>query len=653
MSTTTSVPRGVGTSSTVAREPITTNVAGNYLDYSTVYHNTNITIASRSRIEPFDRLLSRVAHGAVHDSAERGPYAPKCHPKTRTAVQKDIMGWIRCGEQDETPRRILWLSGPAGSGKTAIAGTIADQCYKQGLLAASFFFSAFARSMDRRLNKQFIPTLVYRLIQHKSVVGLKEEVLAVIEDDPWVFEKHLDQQLEELILKPLRKIAGRSNCGDWPLVIVVDGLDECQGHSESDIGPGGDTHTPGASAQQEVLSALSRACTDSAFPFRIIIASRPEPAIRHFFSTPQCPTLNVFLDNKYDPDSDIRLFLEAKFSDLRRRFKLPSTWAAKGIIDILVKEASGQFIYAATVIRFLDNSRIGSPQQLLTRVLEWRNLSDSRPFAPLDLLYHRILRTSPDPLMAVKWICFIRAQQEDAYNFPYVRGVLESYPGETEHVLGTLTSLVGLVDGNEQPGFQFYHKSLFDFLQDPHRSSDLHVNDESLLRFTGDLYYQTLQARGPQFRAAGRSTDHRPLTLLDLFTLNLVHHIDPYRRYTPGDVEWWLLNLHESSSDKWIPSMFSSIHRQCKWYHCLPACGIWREGILRYCTEHGWRVPTTKELLQGRFMNVSFDPLEPADFPLRHPHIEATRSLPAGLADMYASGYIENPAKFYATRGLG
>jgi hypothetical protein len=55
MSTTTSVPRGVGTSSTVAREPITTNVAGNYLDYSTVYHNTNITIASRSRIEPFDR----------------------------------------------------------------------------------------------------------------------------------------------------------------------------------------------------------------------------------------------------------------------------------------------------------------------------------------------------------------------------------------------------------------------------------------------------------------------------------------------------------------------------------------------------------------------------------------------------------------------
>ncbi|TEB27801.1 hypothetical protein FA13DRAFT_857774 [Coprinellus micaceus] len=112
----------------------------------------------------------------------------------------------------------------------------------------------------------------------------------------------------------------------------------------------------------------------------------------------------------------------------------------------------------------------------------------SRPFAPLDLLYDRILRTSPDPLLAVKWIRFVNNQQISFYPL-YPKYLLESYPGETEHVLGTLTSLVGLADENGKTGFHIHHKSLLDFLGDPHRSSDLHINKESLCHFT---------ARGPQ-----------------------------------------------------------------------------------------------------------------------------------------------------------
>ncbi|TEB20194.1 hypothetical protein FA13DRAFT_1645330 [Coprinellus micaceus] len=59
--------------------------------------------------------------------------APKCHPETRTAVQEDIISWI-------TTQRIMWLSGPAGAGKTAIAGSVAETCEDMGLLAGSFFF---------------------------------------------------------------------------------------------------------------------------------------------------------------------------------------------------------------------------------------------------------------------------------------------------------------------------------------------------------------------------------------------------------------------------------------------------------------------------------------------------------------------------------
>ncbi|TEB27799.1 hypothetical protein FA13DRAFT_857750 [Coprinellus micaceus] len=575
-----------------------TTVARDYHDHRTISYDNRVTIGSSSHPRPLDRLLGHVCHGALHDSEERGGDAPKCYPETRTAVQRDVMSWIGYGEQDEAPSKILWLSGPAGSGKTAIAGTIADECYKQGLLAASFFFSAFATSINRHSKNLLIPTLVYRLIQHESIVGLKGEALAVIERDPIVFERHLDQQLEELVLKPLRKVAGRSDHCHWPKVIVIDGLDECQG----------DEQTSGSDAQKQILSAFYRACRDPAFPFRIIIASRPEPVIRHFFSNSPNLSLNIFLDDKYDPDADIRLYLEAMLSDIRRRFNIPSTWAAKEVVDRLVKEASGQFIYPATIIRFLDNPQLGAPQQQLTRLLEWRRLDNSKPFAPLDALYQRILRTSPDPVLAVKWLLFINRQTStNGLGAWYIRA-LESYSGELDYVLGSLTSLVRLVDDEGEPEFHFYHKSLIDFLGDPHRSSNLHLNEESLIRFARDQYYQVLQARGPQSNpdlSAAAST--RAWTFLETFCWCLpVGYIDPRRRYTSADVKWWLVNLKGSDLDTYIPTMFSSIHEECKWYRCLPSCAVWRKGVLRYCREKGWRVPAATELLWDRFKKRGF-----------------------------------------------
>ncbi|TEB27806.1 hypothetical protein FA13DRAFT_1691228 [Coprinellus micaceus] len=543
------------------------------------------------------------------------------------------MSWIDHGERDDTPKRILWLSGPAGSGKTAIAGTIADECYKKGMLAASFFFSAFAGTKNRRWKKLFIPTLVYGLLQYDSIIGYKDEVLTVIERDPMVFEKHLDQQLEKLILEPLRKALGRSDFREWPKIILVDGLDECQGNGEPDVGPGIGDPTAGSNAQKEILSALSRACADPAFPFSIIIASRPEPVIRHFFFASPCPALTIFLDNKYNPDADIRLFLQAMFSDLRRRFNLPLTWAAKDVVDLLVAEASGQFIYAATVVRFLDNPRLGPPAQQLIRVLEWRRLDDSEVFAPLDLLYHRILRTSPTPLLAVKWIHFINNHRHVWSESLHLKYMLESSPGETEHVLGTLTSLVQLVNEDGETHFYFYHKSLFDFLEDPQRSSDLHISEQSLAHFQWDRYHQTLQARGPQSNVSATSRSPLPQDFPRTFCVQLVTEIDPHRRYNLDDVEWWLANLPEFRQDLDIPRVFASIHKQCKWYHCLSACGVWRKGILLYSREHHWRVPTRREMVQDRFKK--FRSYRSPEFPLRHREVkpaEPSADKPAGTS---------------------
>ncbi|KAJ3539495.1 hypothetical protein NMY22_g4713 [Coprinellus aureogranulatus] len=281
----------------IVQEAHIRNVAGEYHDYSTNVGNYVNIVASPSTTSALDRLLERVAPGALHDSAERGADAPKCHPETRTAVQKEIMSWIKHGEQDGSPKKILWLSGPAGSGKTAIAGTIADECYREGLLAASFFFSAFSGSQDRRSMHSLLPTLVYRLLEHNTIHGFKHEVLSVLERDPMVFDRNLEQQLEHLILRPLRNIFSLSNVQkwQWPKVIVIDGLDECEGDHR--IRPERHSRNSKALAHKEILVSL-RACSDPAFPFYILLASRPEPATQHFFDTFPNPVHHIFLDEK-------------------------------------------------------------------------------------------------------------------------------------------------------------------------------------------------------------------------------------------------------------------------------------------------------------------------------------------------------------------
>jgi sigma54-dependent transcription regulator len=86
-----------------------------------------------------DLLMEWVATGAFHDSDELYD-APKCHPHTRLAVLNEIMEWVGNAESAREDF-MLWLFGPAGAGKSAIAKRIAELTFQNGLLIATFFFS--------------------------------------------------------------------------------------------------------------------------------------------------------------------------------------------------------------------------------------------------------------------------------------------------------------------------------------------------------------------------------------------------------------------------------------------------------------------------------------------------------------------------------
>ncbi|KDR78460.1 hypothetical protein GALMADRAFT_29026, partial [Galerina marginata CBS 339.88] len=278
-----------------------------------------------------------IAPGAFHNSRERLEYdPPKCHPDTRVAVIQAIIDWIEDGQKTSF---IKWLNGAAGAGKSAIAQEIAELCHKSGRLAASFFWSrsAAGRNDEGRL----IASLAYQLLT--VIPQLRGPVETAVELDPYIFTRSLQTQMDSLMIQPLKEVFPQQGEFDTPMVIILDGLDECG--------------TP--EAQQHILRVIANTISKFPIPLCFLIASRPEKAIRDSFNDQ--PLLGItdrlVLDERYRPDDDIRLFLVESFESVKRthelRSLLPLVWPSNDDINRLVRKSSGQFIYAATVVKFV------------------------------------------------------------------------------------------------------------------------------------------------------------------------------------------------------------------------------------------------------------------------------------------------------------
>ncbi|KAF6743856.1 hypothetical protein DFP72DRAFT_1177568 [Ephemerocybe angulata] len=547
-------------------------------------------------------LQPHIAAGALPNSEDRCD-APKCHPDTRVAVQDSIVSWAAhsTGGEADPARNIMWVTGPAGTGKTAIAGSIAETCSKRGLLAGAFFFSSFSSDVSRRLKQYLIPTLAYQLVCLPSFQDVAREVALAIRQDPAIFDKRFTDQLEALIIRPLRvwRRTPAESSEIVPQVIIIDGLDECEAGRPHNPRRGKaarnnaeeqlkQDHRRNEEAQVEILEALLHLTHTCTFPFRILVFSRPDPAIRRFFSQPNTKIFTeVFLGNQYDPDSDIALFLRAKFAEIRLRHPaIPTSWPSEDVIRLLVASASGQFIYAATVIRFVDGpSR--NPQLLLTQVLETGIRSDTdrpNPLAPLDLLYAAIMSRSPDPLRLAMWIAIIDEDVlsvKDRLGFRLVwlppsaffwRTLLSSYPGEADSLLEDISSLMATPPRDDlESEFHFYHRTFREFLEDPSRCTNLYVDQGTRDSLLQARTVQILKGNGPGYSLTEEEAEQFYMDFLVMAVARMV--LSPACVNPPFkadllacDLPWWMQKLTEVTVDDYqghISQCFISPRAMC------------------------------------------------------------------------------------------
>ncbi|KAF8953783.1 hypothetical protein BDZ97DRAFT_1602656, partial [Flammula alnicola] len=277
--------------------------------------------------------------GAFHTSDENYD-APKCHPNTRLAILKEIMDWLN--DSDE-PRHVMWMRGAAGAGKSAIARTIAQMCAERGRLSSSFFFLRMASDVRRSNEKYLVATLAYQMVE--NIPEMRQDISMALLSNRFIFDLGLDAQISKLIVTPLAQLSDSSSIPILPKIIIIDGLDECR-HKD---------------AQNAIVNAFVAALArmNHNLPHKLLIASRPEQNIQTAFGDRDLAPLlrQLPLDNSWNPDDDIRTFLVDNLGKIRDMHPLrniiPLDWPAPCDIDKLVEKSSGQFIYAATVSKYI------------------------------------------------------------------------------------------------------------------------------------------------------------------------------------------------------------------------------------------------------------------------------------------------------------
>ncbi|KAF5312271.1 hypothetical protein D9619_003709 [Psilocybe cf. subviscida] len=417
-------------------------------------------------------LNSRMEPGAAYDAAARED-VPKCHENTRVAIVEGIEKWSTCHE-DYHARPIMWMYGPAGSGKTTIMQTVAATFSKEGALAGSFFFSRSAPNRPKT-KVNFVITIAYQL--WFNVPAIRDHMVTALADSSLV-DKSLIYQLDVLIIRPLNKLDALQIGGR--LIFMVDGLDEC----ESD------------SCQRDILDLLAHFTRQTLHSFPVLIASRQTSAIQAFFSDADITgkTWGMPIDNDYRAYEDIRKVVVAAFDNIKlehpSKGSLRSQWPAPSDINTIVQRSSGQFIYASVVMKYIaEHSR--HPERSLQTILDVQaSGGDPWPYKELDAIYTEIMSTvEPENLPFVMDFIGCLSLPSSARGVSIFKDACADYipsqdwdtvfmaePGTTQARLNRLRPLITPSWFREKLTFRISHASFVEYLLDMSRSGEFFLD---------------------------------------------------------------------------------------------------------------------------------------------------------------------------------
>jgi hypothetical protein len=377
---------------------------------------------------------------------------------TREEIIQEITDWVNLPDSVDV-QRLCWLSGMAGTGKSAISHTLAQRFRSIKRLGSSFFFDASMQE-ERRISHLF-STMAIDLAFLDT--AWKKSLWNVVKDDKALRTTNsVELQLKHLFLEPAKRLRTIG-----PILFVIDAVDES-----------GDMH-----ARRSLLQALL--ANISMFPsnFRVLVTSRPDDDIEECLGSSSF-VLRKRMEDLPSTEHDIRHYIRLELSCFPR---LNLKWPDDEWLDRLVDLAEGLFQWVFTACRFVKgDGKAGFDPVKRLAVLLSPDFSARRSH-PLDTLYLEVLRqkfSTQDSEHAIQFssvmACILAARQ------PLSIEALKKFikqadddDGALEHpvdlILRPLGSLLSGVAETSCPVLPL-HTSFRDFLLDRTRSLECHVD---------------------------------------------------------------------------------------------------------------------------------------------------------------------------------
>jgi hypothetical protein len=353
------------------------------------------------------------------------------------------------------------LSGWPGTGKSAIARTIAHEFNKQGRLAASFFFS---RGGGDSSHAGMFVTSVARQLAECSALDIRRHVRESLEDTK-IEAQSLQDQWARLVLQPLS--LNRKRRASNVFVCVIDALDECE--DQRSIGT--------------LLQLLPRLGELLNVRIRLLITSRPETPIRHGFQRMEKGAHYGFVLHNISPEvtsRDIQVFLEHRLSDIALECCLSSDWPGWQVLALMVQCAQGLFIWAETACKYIGEEALLAEERL-GRLLNCGSGIVTEPERHLDQIYATILGASipkhcseHDQEVVYGHLTLILGSITVLFSTLSTKalGELLAIPAsKVSQTVAKLHSILDIPDDQAQP-IRLHHDSFRNFLVDKKRCED-------------------------------------------------------------------------------------------------------------------------------------------------------------------------------------
>ena len=368
---------------------------------------------------------------------------------TREYLLDNIVSWVTNKSGQKDGGDAYWIYGLPGLGKTTLAHSICASLHEEKHLAGAFFCQRNDPNLSEPRN--ILPTLIYKLAM--VFPPFRTIVAETLRNDPNLTPDSMKYSLFLDFLSKLPHPPKRT------LVFVIDALDEC-----------GDNRS-----RPSILKILTDAAMQAPW-LKIIITSRPEVDIQHFFDAPSRSSyLRYDLATDQNASADLRTFARSLLALVASDSYLSSPWPEESLFNRVLNQANGLFIFTKTFVLALRQSK--DPKESLEATLEGPAGTGMEALYGLysNILNTRLVRSDIDRIRRMIGVLLATAP-----NRSLCEETIATLAGIPPHLVQTwvddLSSLLYRNEGSNG-GVRVRHLSISEFFSSDHCNYQVTLQD--------------------------------------------------------------------------------------------------------------------------------------------------------------------------------